>query len=120
MLHYLAEYLLRWAEGGSLEGSLSPLRLFDYITFRSGCALLTAWIICMGAGRSTIHKLKTLKFSQNYTDVAGAAHESPGAREGKKGTPTMGGALILVSVVLSTLLWTKWTPMVLWSLIPFL
>lgn len=119
MLHYLAEYWLRLVAGGPLEEAFSPLRLFNYITFRSGGALLTAWILCMGAGRSTIYKLKSLKFSQNYTDVAGSTHAESNGRDGKKGTPTMGGALILVAVVLSTLLWTKWTWLVLWSLIPF-
>ncbi len=87
---------------------LYPLRdlffgfnVFKYITFRSAGAVLTAITISFILGPKTIEFMKKLEIGQ-YIRKAG-----PESHYEKKGTPTMGGVLIIVSVVCSTLLWAN-------------
>lgn len=110
MFYYLSQYLLDRAAGTSWEPTLSGLRLFQYITFRSAGAAVTALLLSLWLGPSVIHWLKQLSFGQNYKDKAEAAGA---ARTGKKfGTPTMGGLLIIVTLNATTLLWAQWNTLV--------
>jgi|SRR3989339_454803 len=79
----------------------SPFNLFQYITFRVGGAILTSLLICFIFGPPLIRYLQRLKIGQTVRNDGPASHLS------KAGTPTMGGLLILVSMVISTLLWAR-------------
>ncbi|MFG5775724.1 phospho-N-acetylmuramoyl-pentapeptide-transferase [Comamonas sp. J-3] len=83
--------------------SLSPefgfLRIFQYLTFRAVMAALTALIIGLAAGPKVIRTLSALKIGQPIRGYAMQSHLS------KSGTPTMGGVLILLSILISTVLW---------------
>ena len=73
MLYSLSQYLLKISAGTDWENALSFLRLFRYITFRSGGAALTALVFSWWLGPKVIAWLKRLKFGQNYSDKAEAA-----------------------------------------------
>jgi phospho-N-acetylmuramoyl-pentapeptide-transferase len=74
--------------------------LFRYITFRTGGAMLTALIMALAMGTPLIHWLKAKQGEGQPIRTDG-----PETHLKKKGTPTMGGLMILLSVVASTLLW---------------
>lgn len=78
------------------------LNIFRYITFRSGGALITAFFICLLMGPCFIAWLKTKQKEGQPIRVDG-----PQTHLKKKGTPTMGGLMILVAIVVSTLLWAQ-------------
>src|SRR5262245_47385603 len=79
--------------------------VFRYITFRSGGAVFTSLILCFFIGPSVIRWLKARqREGQPIRDDGPESH-----RETKKGTPTMGGVMILLSLGISTLLWTDLT-----------
>src|SRR5208337_947976 len=82
-----------------LKEYISYLRLFQYITFRSAAAALTALILVLIFGNVVIRWLQRLKLGEEIRAVGPESHKS------KKGTPTMGGVLILGSVVISIFLW---------------
>jgi phospho-N-acetylmuramoyl-pentapeptide-transferase len=84
-----------WAQ----QEGLTFLRLFGYVTFRAGGAAFTAFLIAVLFGPFTVRTLKRL-------DAMGMAHVPEHQGKGDKDrTPTMGGILILASIVISTLLW---------------
>ncbi len=74
--------------------------LFRYITFRTGGALLTSLVICFLFGPRLIRWLK-----KKQGEGQPIREDGPETHFKKKGTPTMGGLMILVSVIVSTLLW---------------
>ena len=111
MLYSFSQYLLKIAAGTPWEDPLSFLRLFRYITFRSGGAAVTALVFSWWLGPKMITWLKRVKFGQNYEDKAEAAGGLT-ARINKKGTPTMGGFLIVVVLVWTALLWAQWNTLV--------
>ncbi len=74
--------------------------LFRYITFRTGGALLTALVLCFIIGPRLIQWLRT-----KQGEGQPIRNDGPETHLKKKGTPTMGGLMILISVILSTLLW---------------
>src|SRR5580698_3837755 len=112
MLYYLSKWLMSEAAGTSWASTLSPLRLFAYITFRSAGAAVTALLLSLWAGPKMIAWLKELSFGQNYQDRAEAAGKL-GREPGKKlGVPTMGGLLIVLTLNLTTLLWAQWNSLV--------
>ncbi|MFA5337675.1 MAG: phospho-N-acetylmuramoyl-pentapeptide-transferase [Candidatus Omnitrophota bacterium] len=83
-----------------------------YITFRGGCAFITSFLLVMFFWRFTIKRLKRLQIIEKI-DMYGHVHlESLYA--GKKGTPTMGGVLIIFSILISTLLWVRWDNYFMW------
>ncbi|HBU68907.1 MAG TPA: phospho-N-acetylmuramoyl-pentapeptide-transferase [Elusimicrobia bacterium] len=84
-----------------LSNYFSPFNLFQYITFRVGGAILTSLLICFIFGPPLLKFLKQFKISQTIRTDGPPTHLS------KHGTPTMGGLLILVSMVISTLLWAR-------------
>ena len=112
MLYYLSKYLLTWSAGTEWADRLSALRLFRYITFRSAGAALTALILSWWLGPKVIAWLKRLNFGQEYSDKAEAGGGMTARLLSKKGTPTMGGILIVVALNLTTLLWAQWNALV--------
>ena len=112
MLYYLSQQLLEWTKGTPWADHLSALRLFRYITVRSAGAAITALLLSWWLGPKIIHRLKTLKFGQDYADKAEEAGGLAARVLSKKGTPTMGGVLIVTVLVFSTMLWTEWNAQV--------
>ncbi len=88
--------------------SLSFLSVFQYITFRSIMSVLTALGLALVFGPWMIRKLSQNQIGQTVRDDGPPTHFS------KVGTPTMGGALILFSVVLATLLWADLSNRYIW------
>src|SRR6516225_11500137 len=78
---------------------ISPFRVFRYTTFRTAFASLTALFLCIALGPWLINKLRQFQIGQ-YIRV-----EGPKSHQRKAGTPTMGGVLIIISIVIPTLLW---------------
>lgn len=116
MFFYLAQYLQDSAVGTPWEDRLSPLRVFHYITFRSAGAAVTALLLSWWLGPIVILWLKRLKFGQDYVDIATQAG-GLSAREFKRGTPTMGGILIVLVLDLAALLWAQWNALILLTLL---
>jgi phospho-N-acetylmuramoyl-pentapeptide-transferase len=112
MLFYLSQYLLTWSAGTEWAERLSALRLFKYITFRSAGAALTALILSLWLGPKVIAWLKRLNFGQEYRDKAEAGGGMAARLLSKKGTPTMGGILIILALNVATLLWAQWNTLV--------
>jgi len=112
MLYYLSQQLLAWSAGTEWADRLSALRLFRYITFRSAGAALTALILSWWLGPRVIAWLKQLRFGQQYADKAEAGGGLAARLLSKKGTPTMGGILIVLALNLTTLLWAQWNTLV--------
>jgi len=112
MLYYLSQQILDWAHGTDWESRVSFLRLFRYITVRSAGAAVTALMISWWLGPKIIRWLKQLKFGQEYADKAEEAGGLAARVLSKKGTPTMGGLLIVVALVVSTMLWAQWNAQV--------
>jgi phospho-N-acetylmuramoyl-pentapeptide-transferase len=112
MLYYLSQQLLEWSAGTEWADSLSFLRLFRYITFRGAGAAVTALVLSWWLGPLVIHRLKQLKFGQDYKDQAETAGDLAARLLSKKGTPTMGGILIVLCLNFSTLLWAQWNTLV--------
>jgi phospho-N-acetylmuramoyl-pentapeptide-transferase len=94
--------MLYWLLYEQLYPYFSPLRVFRYVTFRTAFAGLTALALCLLLGPGVIQRLRRLHVRQ-YFRPDGPKHH------GKAGTPTMGGVLIVISVVVPTLLWTNLT-----------
>ncbi|HVK57657.1 MAG TPA: phospho-N-acetylmuramoyl-pentapeptide-transferase [Candidatus Kapabacteria bacterium] len=117
MFYYLSLYLRTRAEGTEWAATLSPLRVFEYITFRSAGAAVTALILSWWLGPHVIVWLKRLKFGQNYVDKAEEAGGLGARVISKRGTPTMGGILIVVAMDLSALLWAQWNELVVLTLL---
>ena len=86
-----------------LHESLTIFNVFRYVTFRTAGAILTALLISLLLGPMLIRKLHELQIGQSIRDDGPAAHLQ------KAGTPTMGGLLILASVLIATLLWASLT-----------
>src|ERR1051325_11615029 len=82
-----------------LSKSVSPFRVFQYITFRTAMASLTALFLCVALGPWLIGKLRAFQIGQYIRE------EGPKSHQKKAGTPTMGGVLIIISIVVPTLLW---------------
>ncbi len=82
-----------------LSDYFNALRLLEYITFRTIMATLTALAIALLVGPGTIRRLALMKAGQVVRSDGPQTHLT------KAGTPTMGGALILASIAIATLLW---------------
>ena len=112
MLYYLSQKLLDWSAGTRWADHLSALRLFRYITVRSAGAAITALVLSWWLGPKIILWLKQLKFGQDYADKAEEAGGLGARVLSKKGTPTMGGILIVAVLIFSTMLWAQWNAQV--------
>jgi phospho-N-acetylmuramoyl-pentapeptide-transferase len=99
MLYSLAEYLTQFHSG---------FNLFQYLTFRTILGVLTALLISLLVGPGMIRYLSHYNLGQNVRD------DGPESHLGKAGTPTMGGALILVAIIFSTLMWSDLTSRFVW------
>jgi len=91
-----------------LHDKIHAFNVFRYITFRFASAMFTALLISFIFGPSIIRKLKELKIGQQVRE------DGPGTHLGKAGTPTMGGILILLAVIVPTLLWSDLTNRYVW------
>lgn len=112
MLYYLSQKLMEWAHGTAWEDQASTLRLIHYITVRCVGAAVTALLLSWWLGPAIIRWLKQLKFGQDYKDKAEEAGGLAARVLSKKGTPTMGGILIITVLVFSTMLWAQWNAQV--------
>ncbi len=83
-----------------LADQFSAFNVFRYLTFRPGAATLTALFLSFMLGPPLIRKLSTLRVGQPIREI-GPDHAA------KAGTPTMGGLLILISLLVSVLLWSN-------------
>lgn len=92
-----------------LSDSFSPLNIFRYITLRSFLAFFTTFFICLWWGPQYIRRLKEKHFGQSIRD------DGPQTHKVKAGTPTMGGGLILFSLVIPVLLWIDMTNPLVWT-----
>ncbi|MGA2510225.1 MAG: phospho-N-acetylmuramoyl-pentapeptide-transferase [Candidatus Acidiferrales bacterium] len=91
MLYYLFFFALR--------RHFSPLNVFRYITVRTAVASLTALLLSLVFGPWMIRRLRAMQVKQYIRE------EGPKGHQKKAGTPTMGGVLIVASIVIPTLLW---------------
>jgi phospho-N-acetylmuramoyl-pentapeptide-transferase len=95
----------------SLHDWFSPLNVFRYITFRTSLAIITAMVFALLLGPRIIDKLKKLSLTQHIRD------DGPKAHMGKEGTPTMGGLLIILCILLSILMWGDLRNIYIWVMI---
>ncbi|MCU0783904.1 MAG: phospho-N-acetylmuramoyl-pentapeptide-transferase [Verrucomicrobia bacterium] len=112
MFYYLSQWLLNLTAGTPWAETFSPLRLFRYITFRSAGAAITALALSWWLGPKVITWLKQFKFDQDYADKAEETGDLAARVLSKKGTPTMGGILIIMVLTLTTLLWAQWNTLI--------
>ena len=120
MIYYLSQALNNWAEGTAWAEPLSFLRLFRYITVRSAGAAVTALALSWWLGPRVIVWLKRIKFGQEYLDIATEAGDLKTRLLSKKGTPTMGGLLIVMALTLTTVVWAGFNTLVLLTLLSVL
>jgi len=92
----------------ALHDKFSLLNVFRYITFRAILAVLTALLLSFLSGPWVIRKLQQLQVKQYIRD------DGPSKHLEKEGTPTMGGTLILFSIVVSVLLWADLSNFFIW------
>ncbi len=99
--------LAQWLQG-LYPDTLGFLRVFQYITFRAVMAAMTALLLGLAFGPWVIRRLTELKIGQPVREYGVQAHLV------KRGTPTMGGVLVLLSIAVSTLLWFDWSNRFVW------
>ena len=120
MFYYLSRLPAWLSQNGHGQWAdlLSPLNVFQYSTFRSAGAAVTALFICWWLGPRVIRWLKYLA-RQEYEDKA---RKQGGMSDGisKRNVPTMGGLLIVGAIDLSALLGAQWNPMVTLTLLSML
>ena len=121
MFYYLSRLPAWLSQNGHGQWAdlLSPLNVFQYSTFRSAGAAVTALFICWWLGPRVIRWLKYLA-RQEYEDKA---REQGGMSDdgiSKRNVPIMGGLLIVGAIDLSALLWAQWNPMVTLTLLSML
>ena len=107
LYHFLYSYLYESFKG-SESYFVKFLNVFQYVTFRTAYATITALLLSLLFGRPVINWLRSLKFGQEIRAEGPASHKE------KQGTPTMGGILILGSVLASTLLWARLDQLYVW------
>jgi phospho-N-acetylmuramoyl-pentapeptide-transferase len=92
--------LLYWLLYEKLFPFFHPFRIFRYLTFRTAFASLTAMLIALFIGPFVIQKLHEFQIGQFVRD------DGPQSHLKKTGTPTMGGVLICIAILLPTVLWS--------------
>lgn len=102
MLYHLAQYLQQFYSG---------FNVFNYLTLRTILGVLTALSISFLIGPVMIRKLSSYKVGQPVRNDGPESHFS------KAGTPTMGGALIIVAIAISTLLWANLDNRFVWTVL---
>lgn len=91
-----------------LYPAVSGFRVFRYVTFRTTFASITAFLLCVLLGPWLIAKLREFQIGQFIRE------EGPKSHQKKAGTPTMGGVLIVISIVVPTLLWADLRYLYVW------
>ena len=91
-----------------LHDTLRVFNVVRYITFRTAMAMLTAMVVAFVLGPWLIRKLEHFQIGQEIRE------EGPASHHAKRGTPTMGGLLIITAVVPTTLLWADLTDVFVW------
>ncbi|KEY90553.1 phospho-N-acetylmuramoyl-pentapeptide-transferase [Candidatus Photodesmus katoptron] len=102
MILWLAEWLKPY---------FSFFRLFEYLSFRSIISILTALSISLWMGPHLIKSLKLLQIGQVIRN------DGPESHFNKRGRPTMGGVMLLVSIIFTILLWTDLSNLYVWSVV---
>jgi phospho-N-acetylmuramoyl-pentapeptide-transferase len=92
--------LLYWLLYQKLYPFFHPFRIFRYLTFRTAFASGTALLIALLIGPYVIQKLREFQIGQYIRE------EGPKSHQKKSGTPTMGGVLIAIAILLPTVLWS--------------
>src|SRR4029450_8900207 len=90
---------------------VKALNVFQYVTFRTAYAAITALLISLLFGGKLIEALREWNIGQQIRE------EGTQGPQVKRGTPTMGGVLIVGSVLISTLLWAKLNSLYVWTAI---
>jgi phospho-N-acetylmuramoyl-pentapeptide-transferase len=110
MLYYLLYKLIYQAQcaNGCDSYFFKVLNVVQYVTFRTAMVTITALLVSLLLGGKVIKKLEQLRVGQEIRE------EGPQSHQKKKGTPTMGGVLIIGSVIISTLLWARLDSLYLW------
>src|SRR3984957_21220510 len=93
--------MLYWLGYEKLYHLYTPFRVFQYTTFRTGMAFFTAMLLSILMGPWLIARLRQFQIGQHIRE------DGPKSHHKKAGTPTMGGLLIGVAIVVPTLLWTN-------------
>jgi phospho-N-acetylmuramoyl-pentapeptide-transferase len=93
--------MLYWLFYEKLFRHFTPFRVFGYVTFRTAFAALTALFLCLILGPWLIAKLHEFQIGQYIRE------DGPKSHMKKAGTPTMGGILIIISILIPTLLWAN-------------
>src|SRR5712664_648136 len=107
MIYYIF-YELIFGHSNQNWWLVKGLNVFQYVTFRTAYASITALLISLLSGRKLINALKRWNIGQQIRE------EGPQAHIAKRDTPTMGGLLIIASVVISTLLWARLSSVYVW------
>src|SRR6202008_179895 len=100
--------LLYWLLFVKLQHYVAPFRIFRYVTFRTAFASLTALFTALIVGPLVIGRLRDFQIGQYIRE------EGPKAHQKKAGTPTMGGLLIVIAIVIPTLLWADLSNRFVW------
>jgi len=100
--------LLYWLLYEKLFPFFHPFRIFRYLTFRTVFASLTALLIAMFIGPYVIQKLREFQIGQYIREYGPQSHQK------KSGTPTMGGVLIVIAILLPTVLWSDPANLFVW------
>ena len=100
--------MLYWLLYEQLFRYFSPFRIFRFLTFRTAFASLTALFMGLVVGPAVIRQLREFQIGQFIREEGPATHHK------KAGTPTMGGVLIAISIVVPTLLWADLSNMLVW------
>ncbi len=109
MFYYIFYHLLyEGLKDTSQSYFVKLLNVFQYITFRTAYATVTAMLLSLLFGGRVIRWLADLKYGQQIRE------EGPQSHQAKSGTPTMGGILILGTVLISTLLWARLDKLYVW------
>lgn len=93
--------MLYWLFYEKLFHLFSPFRVFSYSTVRTALSSLTALVLCVALGPWLIERLREFQIGQYIRE------DGPRSHLKKAGTPTMGGLLIIISIVVPTLLWAN-------------
>ena len=91
-----------------LHSDYRIFNVFRYITFRTAMAVLSALLVSFILGPGLIRRLRQFQIGQEIRE------EGPASHQAKRGTPTMGGLLVITAVVLPTLLWADLRNVFVW------
>lgn len=98
----MLEFLISWLIP---DYAATPFRLIDYVTFRAGAALMTAFLICVIAGPAVIRRLRKAVAPERLEGLV----DKKFIDENKGKTPSMGGLLVVMSIIVSSVLWGKFS-----------